>query len=472
MHRRIPRKPLIENIDKRPSKKKNPFDKNLLDSLDESPEFHDPYSDLNLFLSQKIKQQMNHCCNPNKWSVQLQEELIHNIKPEFQKRFPKYHLGVTALKKTWEKVQYYSMQIQEKKEALTQDGKLNLSFFIKENLKTLTKVQNTCHVHPCHYAHQLAAKMSECIAVVDGIRPKLEQLTRTIWSLQRHLIAKLSPEHFKSPYDENEKIDKLIVKSILEMTAKYPEISQAELAFHVQKQMTQLHSVVTTYSSSQLHNILQALIADQEQNTSGKMEKVLEKLPYPTARCIKNALSQQMIDSPLLPHEKILEHTVDFFKKVEEAFETGIEEEIERKIQNWTIQSEMLLRWVRLPSHSALLREVESSWQEHTDLNTIHARACARFLAKHPNLTPYTKEVELRSWLFLKYLWYTEAFSDETSTYDRFILWHKKRLEPERLSPQELIEKIEKTCKKMLPLLPFNRTRAQTILVTEEQQEA
>ena len=60
--------------------------------------------------------------------------------------------------------------------------------------------------------------MSECIAVVDGIRPKLDQLTRTIWSLQRHLIPKLSPEHFKSPYDENEKVDKLIVKAILEIT--------------------------------------------------------------------------------------------------------------------------------------------------------------------------------------------------------------------------------------------------------------
>ena len=40
------------------------------------------------------------------------------------------------------------------------------------------------------------------------------------------------------------------------------------------------------------------------------------------------------------------------------------------------------------------------------------------------------------------------------------------------LSPNQLIEKIESLCKKMLPLMPFNRARAQTILVTEKEQSA
>src|SRR5579871_6855290 len=135
----------------------------LLSSIDESPEFYDPFSDLNLFLSQKIKQEMQHCGSSKKWSLKIQDELILKIAPEFQEKFPKYRLGVSALKKTWDKIAYYSEQIQHQKEALTQDGKLNIHFFIKENLKNYTALKNPIHLHPSHYAHQLAMKTSECI---------------------------------------------------------------------------------------------------------------------------------------------------------------------------------------------------------------------------------------------------------------------------------------------------------------------
>ena len=60
----------------------------FLSPIDESPEFYDPYSDLNLFLSQKIKQELQHCGSSKKWSLKIQEELISKIAPEFQKKFP------------------------------------------------------------------------------------------------------------------------------------------------------------------------------------------------------------------------------------------------------------------------------------------------------------------------------------------------------------------------------------------------
>src|ERR1700738_4202910 len=78
-----------------------------LSSVDELAEFYDPYSDLNLFLVQKITQEMRHCGNSKKWSLKIQEVLLKKISPEFQKKFPRYRLGVAALKKTWEKIAYY-----------------------------------------------------------------------------------------------------------------------------------------------------------------------------------------------------------------------------------------------------------------------------------------------------------------------------------------------------------------------------
>ena len=126
------------------------------------------------------------------------------------------------LKKIWEKIAYYSQQIQHQKEAITQDGKLNIHFFIKENLKQYLNLKTSSPLQPFHYAHQLAMKMSECIATVDGIRPKLDHMASLIWATQRHLIKGGNPETNKSPYDEYDKIDRLIVKTILEITAKEP----------------------------------------------------------------------------------------------------------------------------------------------------------------------------------------------------------------------------------------------------------
>src|SRR5690242_16330251 len=99
--------------------------------LDEASDFHDPYSDLNLFLTRQLKEEFKET-EGKKWSIHLQEKIINKIGPEFRKKFPHYRLGVAALKKIWEKIAYYSQTFESQKEALTEDGKLNLHFLIRE----------------------------------------------------------------------------------------------------------------------------------------------------------------------------------------------------------------------------------------------------------------------------------------------------------------------------------------------------
>lgn len=467
MPKKLPHHQKHENLENS-SFKKSLFESKLTSAIDETPEFHDPYSDLNLFLSKKIKKEMRHCSNSKKWSHQLQDELLNKITPEFQELFPKYRLGVSALKKTWEKVQYFSNHIQEKKEALTQDGKLNLSFFIKENLKSINTLRNTCHIHPCHYAHQLAVKMSECIAVVDGIRPKLDQLTRTIWSLQRHLIPKLAPEHFKSPYDENEKVDKLVVKAILEINTEYPEVSQAELNFHVHKRLNSLRALTTQYTTGEIRKMLIALYADHCHFTTQRMEKTLDKIPYPTAKCLRSEMASITIDSPHFGHEQVVEEAFAFFEKATKALKNIEEEEIERKIQNWSIQGDMLIRWICLNHSSALFKELEKRWNFEEDFESLIEKSLQAFMERYPLLLPFAKDVKMRSWIYLKYLYYTRGFDEEVTTYERFISWNKRLLEKENLSFEELVERIEKISKKILPLIPFNKVYAETLLTAEK----
>lgn len=239
----------------------------FLSSVDDSPEFYDPYSDLNLFLAQKIKQEMQHCGSSKKWSLKIQEELIFKIAPDFQKKFPQYRLGVSALKRTWEKIAHYSQQIQHQKEALTQDGKLNIHFFIKENLKNYTALKNPIHLHPSHFAHQIAMKMSECIATIDGTRPELDYLTKLIWSVQRHLLNG-AIEQLKSPYDEYDKIDSLIVKTILEIKAKDPQIGYHELEHKVKESLLSLHELPSFSSLDVMLCNISALLAEKLYATS------------------------------------------------------------------------------------------------------------------------------------------------------------------------------------------------------------
>jgi len=425
---------------------------------------------VHLFLSKKMKKEMHHCSNSKKWSVQLQDELLQKITPEFQREFPQYRLGVSALKQTWEKLQYFSTQIQGEKESLTQDGKLNIPFFIKENLKTASKQRQACHIHPYHYAHQLAVNMSECIAVVDGIRPKIDQLTRTIWSLQRHLIPELPPEHFRSPYDENDKMDTLIVKSILEIGSSHPDISQTELAYYVAKRIWDLEKLVDTYTGAEIKKMLTAIWTDLTDFPTHRMEKTLREIPYSVAKQLKNELATLLIDTPTLKGEQVIQETVSFFQKARAALQPFTEEEIDQKIQTWTMQGDMLLRWIRMNHGSRLLQDIEKQWtkQGSHDLESFISELRKTYLEKYPILNSFSPYLLKRAWIYLKYIWYTQTFGEETPTYDRFILWHKQILHAKELAPHELIEKIENLAKTTLPLLPFQRTRVQTVVFTEE----
>ena len=239
----------------------------LLSSVEEIPEFYDPYSDLNLFLSQKIKKEIDHSGSTKKWSLKIQEELIQKITPEFQVKFPQYRLGISALKKVWEKIVYYSQQIQNQKDAITKEGTLNIHFFIKENLKQYFNNKSPSPLQPFHYAHQLAMKMSECIATIDGIRPKLDHLTKLIWATQRHLIVGGSPEQHKSPYDEYDKIDRLIVKTLLEITAKEPQIGQEELEQKTKEALQALHDLPSFASLDVMTANVSAILAEKQYQT-------------------------------------------------------------------------------------------------------------------------------------------------------------------------------------------------------------
>ncbi len=440
----------------------------FVDPVDEAPEFHNPYSELNLFLSQKIKNEMRHCSNSKKWSVKLQEELLHKIAPEFEQRFPRYRLGLSALKKTWEKVSYYSAQIQGQEEALTQDGKLNIPFLIKENLRRFSKAKNTCQLHPYHYAHQLALKMSECIAIVDGAHPKVDQLTQAIWSIHRHLIPQLHPEDLKTPYDEYDKIDKLIVRKVLETTARQPRISQIDLSFCLKQFFKRIKEIIRKFSIREIQQLIPSMLSEKTGMVSE--EPLLEKLSFPIAELIEAEIARVLIDSPQRSSFEVARLVTEAFEQIHRLKIDCVENDIiESKIQMWAQQSDLLCRWIRLHSEGPLFQLVIKHWKRE-NFEATAAKIAQEYIEEYPNLIPYTKFILERIWTLFKHLWYTQYRENEASTFDRFLKWHALLLNEQspELSPEEITSSLKLLCQRMLPLVPFDVDRAFTAIYQKD----
>jgi len=68
----------------------------------------------------------------------------------------------------------------------------------------------------------------------------MDHLSRTIWAMQRHLLSWSSLLAAKSPYDEYDQLDKMIVKTILDITANDPLISSLSLEAQVAESIQSL----------------------------------------------------------------------------------------------------------------------------------------------------------------------------------------------------------------------------------------
>ncbi|MEI8301288.1 MAG: hypothetical protein WCG10_06765, partial [Chlamydiota bacterium] len=227
--------------------------------IDETEEFHDPFSDLSLFLSKKIKQEVEKHGSSKQWSNKIQTDLLAKILPEFKIKFPKYRLGVASIKKVWEKVSYYYGKVNSHQEAVDAQGKLNIEFMIKENLRGYPS-KTPANLPHYNIANQLAVKISECIATLDGTKPRIDHLTKSIWSVQKHLLPQLTAQTSKNIDDAYDGIDKLIIKMTLETIAKSPTTPQKALQEAVAAKLKQLQLFAQKTSAETLYQNLATLL--------------------------------------------------------------------------------------------------------------------------------------------------------------------------------------------------------------------
>jgi hypothetical protein len=464
-------------------------------SLDESPEFHDPYSDLNLFLSRKIKEEMKN--GPKKWSLFAQEKLISKIGPEFNQKFPRYRLGVAALKKIWEKISYFYQTLADQKEAVNEEGQLNIHFLIRENLKQFLKTDKTFSFHPYLIAQQLALKISEYLATYEGIRPILQHITKMIWAIERHMIPPVRVPGGANPYDEFDKWDRVIVKTMLEVSSKNPHFSQKELQSGVREAIRSFkelpaisqdsltasvssllaqklypHSLARTVSFflqnqlaihrewkgsyTELVLRLRALYPQARQKekdlpfltpeeleiiiwkTIAEQRHLLEIFPTSVLQRIETEIATIFIDNPHQKFRTAVDTVVQYFKNAKELAITTNWVEIEHKITLWTIQGDLVYRLLKI-DNSPLLNL----------LQTVPASSAVDlYLRSYPFINQFADQLKVRINMLDKYLFYTVSSTHEQSTITRFFQWH--------LNQGASLDLLEAICREKLPLLPFD----------------
>lgn len=477
-------------------------------AIDESPEFHDPYSDLNLYLSRKIKEEFRSCQGSKKWSLQVQESLLEKIGGEFHDKFPRYRLGVSALKKIWEKCLYYSHIFESQKEALTDEGTLNTHFLIRENLKQFLGTKKRFSFHPYLLAQQLALKIAECLVAYDGIRPILQHMTKIIWATEQHLIPPAQIPSHGNPYDEFDKWDKIIVKTMLEVSGKKPFLSQEELQKAVRESIRNLKEL-PQISYDTLAASISALLAQKlysraafhlyiaanqkralnfflqnhlvlYRSWSGTYTELVLRL-----KALYSLACQKDRDLPLLsPHdlEIIIWKTVAEDQKLLEILPQAIFERIEDEIgyifidnphQNFrtavdtTVQffktvKELSLstNWVEIEHKITLwtlqgdlvyrLLKIEDSTLLRHLYENREISIAESYLREYPFLAHFADLLEIRIKILKRYIWYVFDSKPIESTVHRFLKWHLER--------GATLTQIEEICKKQLPLLPFDRS--------------
>lgn len=569
-------------------------------SVDEVPDFQDPFSELNLFLFKHLKRSLPNLGFPKRWTLGLQDGLIHAITPEFKKKFPLYRLGVTALKKAFEKLLAYSEVVEHEKEAFSQDGKLRISFLIKENLKHFHYFTPPSYLKPYHLAHQLAMKIGECLAVVDGRRPKIDTLAKTVWSILRHLLKGVNPHEVKSPYDDYDGLDQLIVKIILENTTKDPTISEHDLQLAVKETLHTLSQLPAFSSTDAMRASISALLAEklstnpallnhfslherqaagsfirkhiaacrkaspsiermeialrssalytlainlpknlteqeikeaarvlypiQQENRPplgqalyaffaaeiilkpahtqtlhpeemiahltasykaairlpkivqhdlletliwkeiGDSEQLLNTLSYLVGQRIEGEIANLLLDNPKQSFAQLVSHTTNLFKRFKEFAADATSDKIEGKIRLWTLQSDMLQRWIQLDENTPLIKIIKKSWNtlsKHTPNPShemvIHSAAKA-YLHHYPQMVLYSAHLHTRITTLYKYCFFCCFGTQKESSFDRFIAWHTIALKEAHphLSQEELHLHLEEILSKRVPLLPLS----------------
>ncbi|NGX51184.1 MAG: hypothetical protein K1060chlam2_01045 [Chlamydiae bacterium] len=368
------------------------------------PESESQHISIDLFLSGKIKGEIEEAGCVSAWSKAIEVDLVAKILPEFKEKFPKSSLGTSVLKKVWEKVAYYYEKFQGDKGTALLDGKLNLKFMIRESLRSSNSPD---HLPTYSSAEKLAGKLSDCIRAMDGNAPEVGRLTKMIWAIQKHLLKDLNSVHAKIPHDEYTNSDKLIVKTLLEITSKGENLESYALKQEIARELKIYEGTRELTSRSQLTSTLSMVLAEKLYHTSiiSCHFSLKEKRTIESFICFQLELSKHNQTLTSDDHRvELVQRILALFAIAEELPKELSEESLRHSIQESTADlssdtDRALFIFINAEMH---LMSESKSFDDQTALEEILVE-CYRLAKDLPILNPIQMEqFELFIWKIIE----------------------------------------------------------------------
>ena len=238
-----------------------PYDETEVVSLGSQSSSKDPFSDLSLFVAQRVKEEMDKLPQGVRLSTKLSASLMQDLASDIKSRFPNSSFANSILKSSWEKVQHYLRLIADQKKLWSGDGTLSIPAMISENLKNrFSLIHLSENQQQISQAEQVALSVSECVATLDHIRPDISYLTRWTWNVQSHLYPK-AEWPAKSPFEIDAK-ERFLTRIISEENAIGIPLNQQQLLLYT-RDLCEGYKMLSNFSLSQLRIYICTLYADK-----------------------------------------------------------------------------------------------------------------------------------------------------------------------------------------------------------------
>ena len=188
----------------------------------------------------------------------------------------------------------------------------------------------------------------------------------------------------------------------------------------------------------------------------------LNEMPRTTLELLERELGNILIDHPDQSFRIVVRKSIQFFKQIQQLpFHEKDNKEfwlrVKNKTETWSLQNEMLCRWIHFDDQTPLFTFFKSEWNSKECQILFLKKFQDKALKKFPLLRAFENQVKARLWILHQYFWYSELSTSGDSSYSLFL--RKELLTLKSKYPQssesDLMSKLKQISHEMLPLTPF-----------------
>lgn len=174
--------------------------------------------------------------------------------------------------------------------------------------------------------------------------------------------------------------------------------------------------------------------------------QILPPLAPQTCEKIMEELGNILVDNPKESFISAVQRTFNFFSKAKQLILSSNLIEVEQRLTLWTIQGDLIFRYLQIEEHPLLAFFVSFS-----DLPLLEIQTA--YLKRYPYLSPFIQQLKSHLTIFEKLYWYQSPNLKQFSSIECFILRYLK--EHTTQSIEQCLLNLERLFKSQFPLFPF-----------------